>query len=232
MKIINIELLGVYKGYIVDEISSTNSYFKSEYQKYDDHSVLIAKSQTQGRGRYDRVWSSNGDITFSILYKKNNDYAIIVPVAIVLAFLSYNLNVGIKWPNDIYCKGCKLGGILIEDIFTSSLDAVVVGIGLNRYNKPELNGIGYSDFIDACNLDIIKKILYYIDYLSNISKDKIMQYYKEYSIVIGKKIIYHNIEYKVEGINNLGHLIIRNNDLLREIQTDEINIKEALVDEL
>jgi BirA family biotin operon repressor/biotin-[acetyl-CoA-carboxylase] ligase len=40
--------------------------------------------------------------------------------------------VGVKWPNDLYCEGRKLGGILIEssgDILGPS--AVIVGVGLN-----------------------------------------------------------------------------------------------------
>lgn len=232
MKITNIDLNQNYNGYLVDEISSTNSYFKNFYNEYKDHSVLVAKKQTKGRGRYDRVWSSSGDITFSILYKKNNDYTIIVPTAIVLAFSFYKMNVGIKWPNDIYYNGQKLGGILIEDIYQRALEAVVVGIGINRYNKPEHKGIGYSDYIDTNNIDIIKKILYYIDYLSNINKTKLIEYYKEFSIVIGKKIMYQNKEYEVIDINDLGHLVVKNDKNIKEIQTDEINIKEALIDEL
>lgn len=232
MKITKYDLLSNYNGYLVDEISSTNTYLKENFNKYPDRSYLIAKVQTNGRGRYDRVWQSCGDITFSILYKKNNDYAIIVPVAITLAFSYFKLDCGIKWPNDIYLKGKKLGGILIEDIYLKKLEAVIIGIGLNRYEKPEYSGIGYSTFINVSNDDIISKILYYIDYLSNISFDKLIEYYKEYSIVIGKKILYKGIEYKAVNITKKGHLVIKNDKEELEIQTDEINIKEAMVDEL
>ena len=63
-----INYLNDYNGfhiYVVDEILSTNTYFKEKQLEYSDRSILIAKKQTQGRGRYQRVWESNDDVIFS-----------------------------------------------------------------------------------------------------------------------------------------------------------------------
>ena len=43
-----------FKLYQVDTIPSTNTYLKSEYNNYEDNTILWALEQTGGRGRYDR----------------------------------------------------------------------------------------------------------------------------------------------------------------------------------
>ena len=98
--------------YQVDEIPSTNTYLKNEYNKYDDSSILWALKQTEGRGRYTRKWESADDLTFSIIFKEKYNSAIITPLAIIYALNDYKINAKIKWPNDIYLYGGKLAGIL------------------------------------------------------------------------------------------------------------------------
>jgi BirA family biotin operon repressor/biotin-[acetyl-CoA-carboxylase] ligase len=64
-----------------------------------------------------------------------------VGVAVIRALKTYGFNeVGLKWPNDIYCQGKKLGGILIE--VSGEADgpcAVIIGLGLNLF-LPEKQG--------------------------------------------------------------------------------------------
>ena len=54
--------------------------------------------------------------------------------------------------------------------------------------------------------------------------------YKEYSIVIGKKILYKNKEYEVLDINRNGYLIIKNDKDMITLSSDEINIKESIIE--
>ena len=56
--------------YFVDEIESTNTYLKDHYNEFKIPACLIAKKQTKGRGRYDRVWLSDDDLIFSFLFDK------------------------------------------------------------------------------------------------------------------------------------------------------------------
>ena len=119
-----------YNAYIIDVVDSTNTYFKNNYQNYQDKSVLIANKQTNGRGRFERTWKSNNDICFSILYKKKELFSVIAPLAIIYALKDLNIDALIKWPNDIYVNNKKLSGILIEDIYKDSFLASIVGIGI------------------------------------------------------------------------------------------------------
>lgn len=227
-----INYLNDYNGfhiYVVDEIPSTNTYFKEKQLEYSDKSVLIAKKQTQGRGRYQRVWKSNDDVIFSLLFKENNLYQIMTPLAIISALKDFNINCKIKWPNDIYLDNKKLCGILIEDTFNNNFLSSVVGIGLNKYDKDNVNGIGYYKYNNQItNMSLINKILDKFNYYLNLDKDILMKEYKDNNIVIGKDIIYLNKEYKCIDITEDGYLVVKNDNEILNIKSNEIDIKKAI----
>lgn len=101
---------------------------------------VVAREQTSGRGRQQRVWVSPPDagLYFSILLRPRLDTSrwplitLMAAVAVTDALAeACALAVDIKWPNDIYGGERKLGGILAEMIETPGGRACVVGIGLN-----------------------------------------------------------------------------------------------------
>lgn len=97
--------------------------------------------QTQGRGQRGNTWLSEPgkNIQYSLLYGPNtipshNQFLISQAVSLVVkTFLNeYTTGITIKWPNDIYWKNKKLGGILIEhQIKGSYVEQSIIGIGLN-----------------------------------------------------------------------------------------------------
>jgi BirA family biotin operon repressor/biotin-[acetyl-CoA-carboxylase] ligase len=98
--------------------------------------VLIAESQTAGRGRLDRTWESppRAGLTFSVLLRPTFPPAgwgwlpLLAGVATASALHRVaGVDVRLKWPNDVLVGDRKLGGILTEAVG----GAVVVGIGLN-----------------------------------------------------------------------------------------------------
>jgi BirA family biotin operon repressor/biotin-[acetyl-CoA-carboxylase] ligase len=105
--------------------------------------TLLAKNQTAGRGQYGRHWISATDhhLAMSIIYKPTHfdvsqlpTIGMKVSLAIVrsLKNIAPALNPLIKWPNDIYLKGKKLCGILIENAISgSSVQHSIIGIGMN-----------------------------------------------------------------------------------------------------
>ena len=208
--------------YKVDEIFSTNTYLKDNYDKFDDKSILWAIKQTNGRGRYLRLWESNDDLTFSFITKENYKNTIITPLAIVKALKKYNLNTYIKWPNDIYLDNKKLSGILIEAIYDGSdFLAEIVGIGINKTDKPDVLGIGLSKY----NIDykeLISKIINEYSILMNMKFNDYIDEYIFYSNTINRIIIYQGVEYKAVGITKEGHLVIDNNGDIKTISCDEI----------
>ncbi|MFC0322913.1 bifunctional biotin--[acetyl-CoA-carboxylase] ligase/biotin operon repressor BirA [Gallibacterium melopsittaci] len=122
-------------------IDSTNQYLLDRITTLPNNSVCLAEYQTAGRGRRGRKWHSPfaGQVILSFYRQFPNtvnlsglSLAIGIAVAQALTHLGYQ-QVQLKWPNDIWLAGKKLGGILIEMKQQAALARydVVIGLGLN-----------------------------------------------------------------------------------------------------
>lgn len=135
------ELLNTPRDFVfLDKTESTNGDIKKMIYTSSSpvFSVVSAKTQSSGRGRLGRsFFSPDGGLYFSfslpLTGKENN-----IPFITLLAGLAASeaieeltgVKTEIKWPNDIYLKGKKLGGILSE-LVSGKLITAVVGIGIN-----------------------------------------------------------------------------------------------------
>ena len=109
--------------------------------------AIFSHEQTAGKGQRGKNWVSEKDanIALSILL---NPFPLSVPdqfkLSVSIAISTWDLfskyagdETRIKWPNDLYWRDRKAGGILIENIIKSSQSVVgswqwsVIGIGIN-----------------------------------------------------------------------------------------------------
>lgn len=141
-----------------DSLPSTNTEAaRQAVQGAPEGLCVIAREQTQGRGRAGRLWVSPVDagLYFSIVLRPARLAPASWPLLTLMAALAAHdalleaceLETDIKWPNDITACGGKLCGILAETVETETGRAVVVGIGINlddRAFPPELKGIATS----------------------------------------------------------------------------------------
>jgi BirA family biotin operon repressor/biotin-[acetyl-CoA-carboxylase] ligase len=116
--------------------------------QYPHLSVLVAGSQTAGRGRTGRAWVSPAgkSLSISILVRpkgwsvENFGWLpLVAGVAMRRAVQSAlpEKSVGLKWPNDVQVSGLKISGILSE--LLPGATGVVIGAGINlTLNKEEL----------------------------------------------------------------------------------------------
>jgi len=140
-----------------DSIDSTNlEAMRQAKAGVAEGLCVIAREQTRGRGRLDRSWHSTKDagLYFSVVLRPS--FAVshwpLIGLAAAVAVCntlskSCELEVDIKWPNDILVGDRKLGGILAETVGTSSGTAVVLGIGINLTGEniaPELLEVATS----------------------------------------------------------------------------------------
>jgi BirA family biotin operon repressor/biotin-[acetyl-CoA-carboxylase] ligase len=108
--------------------------------------VCFAEEQSQGRGRRGKDWlmtvCSNIAMSvawpFTVSYQQLHLLPLSVAMAIAETLESFGMqHVQIKWPNDVYVRGKKIAGILIETQPMKSEPeqenrvAVVIGVGLN-----------------------------------------------------------------------------------------------------
>jgi len=139
---------------IHDQIDSTNRYLVERSQHNALSGVVcFAEHQTAGKGRRGRQWVSpyGSNIYLSILWRFQQGPAAIsglslaIGVAVIRALKQHRINdVGLKWPNDIYSQGKKLGGILVEvSGETDGPCSAVIGLGLNLF-VPESEALGIT----------------------------------------------------------------------------------------
>ena len=103
-------------------------------------SVVLAERQACGRGRWNRSWASAaGGVYLSVLLRPAPDHLVLelLPLTAAVAVaealdLTHGIAPRLRWPNDVFASGRKLGGVLCESSFQGErFDFAVVGIGVN-----------------------------------------------------------------------------------------------------
>ena len=233
-----------------DTIESTNDYAKKIGYDEKEGTVIISETQTNGRGRLGRQWSSKqGEgIYMSIILKpdieinKTPFLTLIAGASIVKVLNDLGIDALIKWPNDIILNSKKIGGILSElCTHYDKLDYIVVGIGINVKNidfPKEISDIAtslYKEGYDISKDYIVNQILceferLYFEYIDNNYKKNTLDICKDYSAIINKDIyIFNNNKQelvKCVDINEDGNLIIETKyNEIKEIISGEVSIR-------
>ena len=125
---------------VVQETGSTNTDLMQRLATLQRPVLLVAERQTAGRGRAGRSWLSvpGGVLTFSLAWKLPQSGAqlmglpLVIGLAVAETLKALAVPVGLKWPNDIWRDGKKMGGILVESAPAAGGGTWIVGgIGLN-----------------------------------------------------------------------------------------------------
>lgn len=124
------------------ELDSTNAYCLRQINELPDGAVIVADTQTQGRGRRGRQWLSPAGLNlyFSIVVAPpwgQADpcfFSLAAALAVSRAAQEQQVESWVKWPNDVWVDQKKLAGILAE---STGNGPVVVGVGVNVNMSPE-----------------------------------------------------------------------------------------------
>ena len=232
---------------IFDSIDSTNKYLKSKINEKNYGTIVISNEQTNGYGKKNRQFMSNKDvgIYMSILINPNClieeslKITILTSVAILSAIKSIcNLDVKLKWVNDIILNDLKVGGILCEsqiNLSTNIIDNMIVGIGINVKEfefPPSLKNIATSiennTNIKVSRNALISEIINFFD-LYFIEKANYIDLYKENSYVLGKdiKVIQNDKQFyaKAIDIDDNGSLIVQEQEKIIKLISSDISIR-------
>lgn len=232
-----------------NHLPSTNSFLMKDYcGGYQEGFLVIAGSQSSGRGREDRVWFSKekGSLLFSIVLtpKKHPDHIPQLTQTIALAISRViekecSLNSEIKWPNDIFVNNKKICGILCEGKNIKNRLVIVAGVGLNVNilkdelpdNLKDIATSIQSETKKEWNLEhLLKKILYEIEqeYLK-WTEGRFLEITEEisYRFYLKNKTIEVQtqdglIKGKGIGINESGYLLVEENNRVHTILSGEI----------
>jgi len=134
------------KLYYFEKSGSTSDQLKElAAGNAPEGTVIIAEEQKAGRGRSGNSWYSPPGVGlyFSLLLRPKTNPIKLQGLTLALGCsaaktleTAAGVPVEIKWPNDLYCKGRKLGGMLSEsDLKSGLVETVVIGMGLNLNNQ-------------------------------------------------------------------------------------------------
>jgi BirA family transcriptional regulator, biotin operon repressor / biotin---[acetyl-CoA-carboxylase] ligase len=128
------------KSFVFDDVDSTNATAKDLAKAgAEEGTVVIARSQSHGRGRFERSWESpEGGVYLSLILRpgvsrqKTPLLSFIAALAVTKTINEYGIHATIKWPNDVRVNGRKIAGVLLESEGDGlTINYVVVGIGIN-----------------------------------------------------------------------------------------------------
>ena len=174
--------------------------------------VVQADAQSGGRGRQSRdFFSPRGGLYMSVILRPRlpaEKMALVtlaagVAGAVVMELVS-GITVKLKWPNDLYACGRKLGGILTEAAPYSQVCGgspfIVVGIGLNINTRSEsfplalqnlatsLHSLTCREYdIDTLLHSLVNELLAEVLMLED-SQEKVLAHWQERDYLLGKRV--------------------------------------------
>ncbi len=229
-------------------VGSTNNYAMAKvHAGLAKHGMAwFAHDQTAGKGQQGKTWEAvaGQNIVLSIIIQPDKCFfqkQFLFNAAIATACYDFFKDLAgdetsIKWPNDIYWRDRKAGGILIENkVMGKSWNWAVVGIGininqlvfkdelLNPVSLKQISGKDHEPLELARKLH--KKIIRGIDAVTEIKFPAIMKYYNEHlfqrsNIVRLRK---DNVVFEtcIKEVNSFGQLLTEDS-LEREFSFGEV----------
>lgn len=184
---------------VFDEVTSTNSVIKEMIAKgAPAGTAVVAWKQTEGRGRLGRTFvSPKGGVYLSMLLPFDDTMTITAKAAVaVRRAIEYttDVNTGIKWVNDIICKGKKVAGILAE----AAGQFVIIGVGINLCTRikdfpPELQDTvislyKYPEICDVDGIDVANAVIRNLAEIVDEDKTSWLNEYRYASVLTGQEV--------------------------------------------
>lgn len=218
--------------YLFQEVDSTNNEAKRMLASgFAGNALLVAESQTMGRGRRGKsFYSPAGTGLYMSLILQTEELKgplsmlTIVTACGVLRALQNEagIDIKVKWVNDLFVGNKKAGGILSEaitDLESGKTEAVVIGIGINVTEAAfpeelkEVATVLHTDIPRNCLIASIVKELYKSNWTDPVAE---LPFYRANSLVLGQKVWYDEEEVLAEAIDESGGLVICHGDGRRE----------------
>lgn len=129
---------------VLSSVDSTSDYLRTHWPRQAEAgaswSVCVAETQTAGRGRHGHHWQSEpgAGLWFSCAVPVVPWTADVVPpLSLVVAselirvLNAVGFDIGLKWPNDLWHRDRKVGGLLVEQMGAGQSRYWLIGVGIN-----------------------------------------------------------------------------------------------------
>ena len=239
--------------YYFEEIDSTQNFAEQiALDEKENGTIVIAEKQTAGKGRLDRKWTSpKGGIWFSLIIHPKFDVSTstLVPIAGAVALAkavknTLDIDVSVKWPNDITLNGKKVAGMLVDASFqANNIDYLILGIGINfdidakkiekRLSKSEnfygVNSLRKKDDSTPPKILLREFLVQFEKILIQLNKGekaKIVKEWTKKADKIGKRISINTSDGKIsgvaQGIDNDGALKLKTSKGIKKIFVGDV----------
>jgi biotin-[acetyl-CoA-carboxylase] ligase BirA-like protein len=238
------------------EVGSTNEWAKElASQKAPEGTVVLAETQTRGRGRLGRTWISPlGGLWFSVILRPRISLSDVSQLTFVAGLAVaqtlddlYDLKVETKWPNDVLIDGRKVCGILGEASSNGEkTNFVVLGVGVNgnfdseqifprriRSNTTSLEReLGQKVRLEQLFDALLEKLEKTFDFYAREGFMMILSEWKKYACFLGHKVEVNDHGKRIEGtahdVSQDGALVIRrSNGSLTHVFVGDITLRTS-----
>ncbi len=235
-------------------IDSTNSRLMNLSADQQHAKVCLTEYQTAGRGRYGRQWIAPfaSGLCLSLGWQFRNKVehlqliSLLPAVALIRVMHKIGLKcAGVKWPKDVICIGQKHPGVLIEiPANNSELQAVVIGIGLNVYNRSKLSEqilqpwtsidqqLEETPSRNELAAMLITEVFGLIQVVEQNGLGMVRDEWRQYDDLKNTSVTLLNGKHKEEGISrgisDDGSLCVEINGELKQFASGEISLRSRL----
>ena len=171
------------KKYLFKRVLSTNNTALRLIKNGKSSGIILSESQSKGRGQRSNKWiSKKGNLFMTLFFKISNKLTLKKITQVNLSIIKKIIlkstisKVSIKLPNDILIDRKKVCGILQEIIFKNNRKFLVIGIGINIINSPNL--INYeTSYLNKYSKKKVNKIKLFNQIKMNFEKK--IKYFKK-----------------------------------------------------
>ncbi len=237
--------------YLFPEVVSTNALaMEMASTGAADGTVVIAETQTGGKGRLGRAWiSPKGNLYISVVLRpeipphKAPLITLMTAVSVTSTIRRHlEVQAGIKWPNDILISGKKAAGLLTEmRAEPDRVKHIVLGIGINvNMDMAELP-VPLRKLSTTLSAETGKKVdrtLFLQQVLAELDRwyqiflkggAAVIEAWQLFNVTVGKRVAVsgpgETFEGMAQGIDTDGRLILKLDDgTLHEVAAGDVTI--------
>ncbi len=238
---------------LFSQLDSTNHYLLTQLGAHDlTGKVCIAEQQRAGRGRRGRRWHSPfaSNLYCSLVWRFDTAISALsgISLAIALAIVKtledcHLSDIAVKWPNDVYCHGKKIAGVLLEvkGDMTGPCD-IVIGIGLN-VNQPlqvvKIDQPWTCMQSSAANKEfdrnqVLAILLTHVDktlkFFQQSGFEVLRSLWQQYDMLHEQEVEITSAQGsfcgQVKGVNAQGHLLFQCGEKLLHLSGGEVSVKK------
>jgi BirA family transcriptional regulator, biotin operon repressor / biotin---[acetyl-CoA-carboxylase] ligase len=241
-----------WRIYYYDEVTSTQDVARHWALDGAAHgTVVVAEAQSHGHGRLGRKWFSPFGVNLhtSVVLRPGME-ARELPVIGLVAGIAMAEAVetvapglpGLKWPDDLWLRGKKAGGIIAQ-LLSGSETCVLLGIGLNLNLRPgqvpvELREIATSILIETGQVcdrvnfagTLFARLNERLAQLQDLGFAEMAPLWERYSVLTGKRVVVFDgrrrISGAVKGIDYEGRLLLIEGTDEERIVTGDVTVEK------